>query len=122
MPGASVGPATVPSHARRRTGSLSTPSTTARAPASRPATVSVICASCATEFCAWSCSLPRKVARDSLLLDGCGRGLGGLRDQRDRGDAVRREGAVFRAPLVVARQEAADERDRAHDGLAAAAL
>src|SRR3712207_8270752 len=60
---------------------------------------------------AWSYSLPRTVARYNLLLDGCGRGLAVLLDHRDRGDAVHREGAVLPAPLVVALQEAADERE-----------
>ena len=54
--------------------------------------------------------------------EGTGQDVPSSLDQRDRGDPVDGEGAVLPAALVVALQEAADQRHRLDDPLAAAAL
>src|SRR3978361_1821266 len=141
--GAPSGPAIEPSQPRNRTGSSVVPSTTRSASASRSATVRLPAISHTP--CPWRQPAD---ARDPLPEAGCtaqlsratpdgrliipdftqkgnssGRrgGVLGL-DQRRRGDPVDGERAALPASFVEALQEAAGQRDRLDDALAAAAL
>src|SRR5215210_5283143 len=117
--GAPGGPASEPSQARTRTGSAGTPRTALAASDSRSA------APGAPAMSSSPAPSARRVASrrpGSMAHSGRRGGFLIFVDDRHRGDPVDGEGAVLAAPLVVALQEAADQRHRLDDALAAAAL
>src|SRR3954468_8772712 len=111
--GASAGPARDPSHARSRHGTSSVPRTVLSAAARRPATVDPVLIRASFSARSIEAIMARSGRCGGFLI---------FLDERDRRDPVHGEGAVLPASLVVTLEEAADQRNRLHHALAAAAL